>query len=112
MNMKAFITGSRIYGKPGSDSDIDLVVRMERNQEVLQMFTDLADDSGSDIEEAEQISFRFGALNLIVCFSDKAYDVWFQGTALLIARRPVPREEAVALFSTMRRQAGLCPVSG
>ena len=63
--MRAFITGSRAYGKPGPKSDIDLVV--------------MADDEAVAIlqEHTEgERTVRFGRLNLILCFSETEFAAW------------------------------------
>lgn len=92
--MQAFITGSRRYGTPGQDSDIDLVVRCD--DDTANMLFDLSDQEGSCQ------TIRFGLLNLIVCTSDSTFAKWKQGTEELAAKAPVTREEAVATFKRLR----------
>lgn len=102
MSRPAFITGSRAYGTPRPDSDIDLVVftdfdsmlsvcnRGEENSRIL---------SGSDGKA------NYGMLNLILVTSETQYDLWLKGTEELKLRavndRPVTRAEAKAHFTAM-----------
>ena len=108
--MQAFITGSRAYGEPTDESDIDLVVYVSNDD--LQILIDgylvgeaelPARASGGDDVSA---SLRFGCLNLI-CVSDRRmYDAWLQGTHELKARgEPVSREEAIEYLSQKRFEA-------
>lgn len=100
----AFLTGSHAYGTPGPKSDIDLVVMLERDTVVLLM---KAADVGSDLPGSGSVSMRFGALNLIVPTSVKSLGVWQQGTADMLARKPVTRATAVYHFSQLRKRAGI-----
>jgi predicted nucleotidyltransferase len=97
--MKPFVTGSRAYGEPKHDSDIDLVVRMDGL--VLSQLKKFTDQEGI---------LRFGRLNIIPAVSDKAYQVWKEGTEELMDRsyvKPVTRDEAVEFFKAKRKAAGL-----
>lgn len=96
----AFVTGSRAYGEPREDSDVDLVVLMD--SEGMRLLASLVqDDDRKDYPEATSVSLRFGELNLIVCTSQEDYDDWVTGTAELKAKSPVGREEAVATFKRL-----------
>lgn len=89
----AFLTGSRVYGTPREDSDIDIVVHLE-SEEISQLLD--KEYSTNNNYNATSASIRFGNLNLI-CMSDhQEYLAWYQATKELKARKPVTRDEAIA----------------
>lgn len=92
--MQAFLTGSRVYGSPREDSDIDLVVFCsEHTRKTLEKHK----DGGHAIN-----AVRFGKLNLILCDSKPDYDAWQVGTLALQARgKSVDRETAKNLFMSI-----------
>ena len=100
--MKCFLTGSRCYGIPRDDSDVDIVISVDENdcrdRDMFKEIRNLADE----IKEYSELSasFRFGSLNLIVTRDAHQYAAWLEGTAELRGRRPVDRETAV---ETMKR---------
>jgi hypothetical protein len=97
--MKAFITGSHAYGCPHNESDLDLVVLMNKEdlEYIRNVFPEARSGSG----------FRFGSLNLIVCISETAFNVWKETTGNLREIRPVSREVACEVFANARHDAGL-----
>ena len=106
MTENAFLTGSRAYGTPKKVSDIDLVIMTD--EETAMKIAPLADTETFDAYEGMgHISVQFGKLNLIMCWTQEAYNVWVNTTATLLAKKPVTREEAVDLFNKMRKEAGL-----
>ncbi len=84
-----FYTGSRVYGTPRPDSDVDVVIRASESIFDLDMLADSRAGSGG--------SLRFGNLNLIV-LDDDEFDRWYLITEQLYMRRPVTKEEAIAAF--------------
>jgi hypothetical protein len=96
--MRAFLTGSRAYGIPRYDSDIDLVIRTEEMQKLSEL--------GEVIEsyEGESASIRFGKLNIIACATDRLFNLWFEGTEHLKSRKPVTRDEACTYFRELFSQ--------
>lgn len=86
---KAFITGSRAYGTPREDSDIDLAILIDADE------GDILWKAGA--VEGEK-TCRFGCLNLIIFNSESRFERWAQVTNDLRARRPVSRDEAIAAF--------------
>lgn len=99
----AFITGSRAYGNPRPDSDIDLVVRMD---EATLAILRLLNESGNDNV------IRFGNLNIIPALSDADYAVWVVGTKQLIRRKEcfgesISRDDAKGLLDNLRSDLGL-----
>lgn len=105
--MKSFITGSRCYGAPNSYSDIDLVVRMTKDEaEELIAHSDKA-PSEANIEKYgidNLLCIRFGNLNMLICTNDSCFLAWKIGTEKCYKRceelnRPLSRKEAVAIFT-------------
>jgi predicted nucleotidyltransferase len=101
--MHAFITGSRIYGKPTGESDIDLVVRVDgATAEILMQ---LGSKNGKN-------PVRFGNLNLILCTSDIEYATWRVGTSTLHREKLVfkvvsDKTRAKSVFDGIRESVGL-----
>jgi len=92
--MKAFITGSRAYGTPREDSDLDLVILVDEiTKVVLRAVSGVPEDK----------SVRFGQLNLVILTSAEKFNLWQSVTNALVAKGPVTHDEAVAAF----RAAGL-----
>lgn len=94
--MNAYITGSRAYGTPREDSDIDLVIAApQKDCELLWGQKDLS-----------SASVRYGRLNLVVFASDtdigKAnYAKWKAVHDALVAESPVTREYAIQKFQSV-----------
>ena len=101
----AFVTGSRVYGKPHADSDVDFVVRcsMYEARELAELLEVNLEESES--YEEQSIQFRVGKLNLILCTTDKRFDAWAKGTGELFGRalqgETISREEACAHFAKL-----------
>ena len=94
---RAILTGSRVYGTPKEDSDIDLVVHISE-AEILQL-SQLADEMSSEMYlSTGSVSLRFGRLNLLCVAQREDYLRWEKGTEVLIAQKPVTRETAVKTF--------------
>lgn len=70
--MKAFLTGSQVYGKPEKDSDIDLVVYVDETTK--QKLIDLSDTG--------KMPCMFGKLNLIFATNEEEYGAWLLGKIL------------------------------
>lgn len=89
--MRAYITGSRAYGTPREDSDIDLVIACGTSD----LFALWA--------VVEHTKLMFGRLNLVAFNVDipeeaARYERWLSVHNSLVARRPVTKEEAIAAF--------------
>jgi hypothetical protein len=106
----AFVTGSRVYGEPTYDSDVDLVVLVD--EPTLELLLAVINEqrgmqaeataSATDNPEALSASLNFGCLNLLCVTSPIAYGIWKLGTEKLTELAPVPRNDAVAYFKALR----------
>lgn len=112
----SLLTGSRVYGTPHEDSDLDLVILV--TPEEMALFekhygapdTTYTDPKTGDKKKKAPLldaAFRFPLfpgidLNLIVTTDPGAYAIWAKGTAELKAKAPVTRDVAVALFTKLR----------
>lgn len=103
--MNAFITGSRAYGQPRADSDIDLVIRCDENTaQLLRQVCDNPDIEGSAGEACNSI--RFGKLNLLLCTNDRRFADFVVGTSELqdaaFRAEHITRQDAVQTFTVLR----------
>lgn len=122
--MNAFSTGSRTYGTPRPDSDVDLCVLV--SPETLAILRQGADRSlrqereilhqervgpngtlsGRESEEEDPgDSLYFGKLNLICHTNPVVHEAWFQATLLLKAQAPVSRAYACQTIKAMVHDA-------
>lgn len=99
--MLSFITGSRAYGTPRKDSDVDLVVRV--NPETAEALRALSDRGKEPV--------RFGRLNLILCETDDEWAVWRMGTSKMLFELSVVngfnQEQAKREIDVLRAMLGL-----
>lgn len=100
--MRAFLTGSRAYGKPREDSDTDIVVMV--TPEVHSLLKELG--------KLEDGSIRFGNLNIIAVETELEFIGWKAATEGLINRkqekkRPVTRDEAIVYIDDTFKEIGL-----
>lgn len=101
--MNAFLTGSQVYGTPHEKSDIDLVVLVSQPELEILAAHHRSDSDPEVYKGMTSTALRFGKLNLL-CVTDEAdLAVWRSGTDELVARKPVTRPEAVALFTAKRK---------
>jgi predicted nucleotidyltransferase len=87
-----FLSGSRAYGTPREDSDVDVVMLV--NHRLGSMLCAMSDEGPS---------CRFGKLNLVLFGADSDEGVylfhdWRKTTEELILRKPVTRDEAIEAF--------------
>lgn len=88
------MTGSRRYGTPRPDSDIDLVV-LTSDEAIAKLH--IACDSAIDLEGepgGEYKQIRFGSLNIIALTDEDEFRAWEETSAALEAKRPVSRDYA------------------
>jgi len=131
---RAFVTGSRAYGRFDAYSDVDLVVLVsEADREILretmheqwmrhpeEVFglgdrprwnppncRELPDDLDTNPFNYPVASVKFGKLNVLLCTDPIAFECWYVGTQELKTRKPVTREEAIRVFYRLRGEYGL-----
>jgi hypothetical protein len=103
MSHEAFLIGSRAYGNPKVDSDVDLVVYMSPDDAKT-----LLENADMSIRHDELYhSCRYGNLNIMVCVDDAYYDTWVKGNKVLRLCKPVTRDVAIATFEHCRKHAGI-----
>lgn len=99
--MKSYITGSRAYGTPREDSDIDLVIAVnEHDYRLLWAFAD-----------KDQKRLDYGKLNLVAFNLDlpeesARFERWLKVHESLVARKPVTKDEAIAAFREADAEKG------
>lgn len=94
---RAFVTGSRAYGKVKPNSDVDLVILC--SEETKLLLTKLSENGKEPI--------RFGKLNLIICTSEEEYAVWCIGTKQLKdGKKKINKQEATKIFDVLRYMIG------
>jgi hypothetical protein len=97
--MNAFIGGSRWYGKPTPNSDVDLCILVtEQEAEIL---ASQADIPNSKRENCGSFPLKFGKLNLIVCVEEETFNLWFEGRNQLKELAPVTRQQAIEKFKQL-----------
>lgn len=103
--MNSFLTGSIVYGKFTTKSDIDLVVLVDTHTaKVLRQFS----ESKLECHEVgTPPTVRFGRLNLIICDNELDFAVWKAGTEanklVCESEGKQDKEKAKALFDVMRK---------
>lgn len=115
--MQGFFTGSRVYGTPREDSDLDLCVLVTADEfdTLLEAVEEVTDKLGDPMSKDEALapsgkcpdqSLRFGKLNMICMIEPQElwqYKAWQTGTANLFARKPVTRDDAVRELDEQER---------
>lgn len=101
----AIVTGSRAYGHPKPESDLDLVVQLAGG-DIVRVVEALGLEIPKDQEGTcyPTLQFKSGRLNLIMETDPERFEVWRKGTRTLKAMAPVTRDQAVALFRDLRKQ--------
>jgi len=86
--LKAFATGSRVYGRPKPDSDYDIVlwVTEEEKQQLI-----------SASESDDGLTIRFGPINIIAVTNATDYYHWMDAKDCCRRNCPVTREEAIEI---------------
>lgn len=112
--MKAFVTGSRKYGKARENSDIDLVVFVESNEDIMALDRMQGCVKGPRLmsmtsqENGGLHVYRFGDLNLMAVTKEEWYRVWKEGTEECMNQDlPITREQAVEIFKKHEKEKGV-----
>lgn len=95
--MKAFLTGSHVYGYPDSDSDVDLVIFCSQEDKNTLI----------NLSETCKMPCKYGDLNLIFCTTPEQYQAWFDATKECKKRGPVTHTEANAIHEKHRNALGV-----
>ena len=101
--MESILTGSHVYGLPRQDSDLDMVVLIEKNEDYF-LLSRIADNPlhNQTPSAYNGVSLRYGKLNIIAVLKDrKVFEAWKRGTEFLKSIRPVTKEQACLIFETM-----------
>lgn len=88
-----FITGSRAYGTPTEDSDIDLVLPPNGKTNFQAIMIQYSDN--------QDLPITYGKLNLILTNEPKQWELWLQATNELIEQAPVTRDFAIAYITKL-----------
>lgn len=94
--MRAFLTGSRAFGTPTPESDVDVVVLMDKPE--MAKLVSQAEESERSGDYGNGQSLRFGRLNLIVVNTEEQFGLWRDSTDECLAMKPVSKEAAAQLF--------------
>lgn len=97
--MKAFITGSRAYGYPKDDSDVDLAILCS-NVDLEILWTEAYREHG---KRDGSPKLMFGHLNLVAFDADdpeevKRFERWREAHNKLVAMAPVTKDVAIKMF--------------
>lgn len=95
----SFISGSRSYGTPRSDSDVDLVVL------VSPLDADIIRSLAGCNKLDEPV--KFGRLNLILMESELEMAVWYVATEQCRKIAPLDREAAKKVINALQKSVGL-----
>ena len=112
--MNAFLTGSRVYGRPREDSDWDLAVRCDK--ETAQRLAAVSDMESPDQSDSEYsatsacIPVRFGVLNLLLCVTDESFAEFVLGTVDCIRAGcgmvgGLSKEDSIETFAGTRKRS-------
>lgn len=109
----SFLTGSHVYGTPGPESDIDLVVRVSSQEaEKLQEQADKVCGRQYKNLDENLVILRFGKLNLICCITNNQLSAWREATEAALDEstlrgHPLKKKEVVPIFQRIFKKAGL-----
>lgn len=95
-----FITGSQVYGNPGLDSDLDMVIIADEHT-----WDQLLNKQGG------KFPVRYGNLNLVLCRNGKEYDSWKEAMVTCVNRknklgRPLTKDEACLIHDLVHEKNG------
>lgn len=116
--MLGLITGSQVYGRTKKSSDVDLVLRVTREEgRILENKADpeLREMSPRYPDAPQWVSIiRYGDLNLILCYRDLEYSQWDRSLAECKAKatrlnRPLTRDEAIEIHRKNRGETPCGP---
>jgi len=83
----AFLTGSRVYGIPREDSDIDMVILVSENDS----------ETLKNISDTGKYPIQFASLNLILVKNQEEYNRWLLAMRRCLINKPVDRDTAILI---------------
>lgn len=95
--MKAFLTGSRVYGTPTEDSDIDLVIYCESSTKEKLI----------ELSDSGKMPCMFGKLNIIFATNESQYSAWKEACQECKELSPLPKETAFKIHDRIRDGYGI-----
>lgn len=102
--MTAFLTGSRAYGSPEANSDVDVVMLVD-----FELLRELRKATESNIICADGFpQLRFGRLNIIAVTCETEFAAWKVGTQACkvekhLSETPVCRNDAKVIIDRVRK---------
>lgn len=78
----AFLTGSRAYGEPSGESDIDLILPFDQLPRESREALERCSDPDPDRDPSYQSHYRFGRLSIVLA-GEYQYPIWRAGTEVL-----------------------------
>lgn len=95
--MNAFLTGSRAYGTPRHDSDVDVVLLTDRETAAALQ------QAGTEVRVFADggWSVHVGPINIIGMSDSVQFAKWREGTDHLKTIAPVTREQAVEYLTSI-----------
>ena len=104
-NKRVYPTGSRVIGGSTPDSDWDYVIEAQYVSDLLGRYLlDLGFvvAEGADGYEARcSVSYRCGAINLIVCNGRSYFENWIKATEVAKVIQPDSKEQRVLIFDAV-----------
>ncbi len=91
---ESFLTGSRAYGTPRDDSDVDFAC-LCGDMHALSELARFADQCGGSPNGRDGVTLMFGKLNLLIFADPRAFEAWKIATSSLQSRAPQSRDEAI-----------------
>lgn len=108
LDRRPFATGSRVYGSPEEEADLDVVMLLDRS--TYWLLTDFAtkhvnpNNHPSASDEEGHPSFFLGKVNIIPVFEPEIYDAWLKACQLCKAKKPVTRREAIKIHEACKAE--------
>jgi hypothetical protein len=90
-----FLTGSRVYGTPTPESDMDMVMFIDYFNLNLLINSGICDKVNIFPHDGS-VGIKIGKLNLICLTKQESYKIWLDRTNILLNKAPVTREDAIA----------------
>ena len=102
--MKILLSGSRVYGTPRADSDLDVVILApaKSKDEALLRSATVLHESSKEYDGANAQSRTAGDLNVILVRADWLFDAWVRATDRCLSEAPCSRDRAIEIHTEER----------